>query len=218
MSSAADTRVLVFTRTTGYRHESIAAGVAALADAFDIEATEDAGVFTRENLARYRVVVFLNTSGTVLDEDHRRALAGYVRDGGGFAGVHCAAATEYDWPAYGELVGARFDHHPEVQPATLRVEDGDHPATAHLPEVWEHVDEWYNFRTNPRPHVRVLLTVDESTYQGGRMGADHPIAWCRPYGRGRSFYTALGHTVESYADPAVRAHLAGGIRWAAGQP
>jgi hypothetical protein len=216
--SAADTRVLVFTRTTGYRHESIGAGVAALADAFDIEATENVGVFTSDNLARYRVVVFLNTSGTVLDEDHRRALAAYVRDGGGFAGVHCAAATEYDWPAYGELIGAWFDQHPEVQPAILRVEDPDHPATAHLPQAWEHVDEWYNFRTNPRPHVRVLLTVDESTYRGGRMGADHPIAWCRPYGRGRSFYTALGHTVESYADPAFRAHLAGGIRWAAGQP
>ncbi|MBX6752143.1 MAG: ThuA domain-containing protein [Micromonosporaceae bacterium] len=213
----ADTRVLVFTRTAGYRHESIEAGVAALAEMVDADATEDASVFTPENLARYRVVVFLNTSGTMLDDDQRRALAAYVRDSGGFVGVHCAAATEYDWPDYGELVGAWFDHHPEVQPAVIHVADHDHPATAHLPERWEHVDEWYNFRTNPRPHVRVLLTVDEATYRGGRMGADHPIAWCRPYGRGRSFYTALGHTVESYADPAVRAHLAGGLRWAAGQ-
>ena len=213
----ADTRVLVFTRTAGYRHISIEVGVAALTDLVAAEATEDAGVFTPENLARYRVVVFLNTSGPVLDDDQRQALAAYVRGGGGFVGVHCAAATEEDWPAYGELVGARFDHHPEVQPAVLHVADPDHPATAHLPSRWEHVDEWYNFRTNPRPHVRVLLTVDESTYQGGRMGADHPIAWCRPYGQGRSFYTALGHTVEAYADPAVRAHLAGGLRWAAGQ-
>ena len=218
MTSATDPRVLVFTRTTGYRHESIAAGVAALADMVAVDATEDPTVFTPGNLARYGVVVFLNTSGTVLAEEHRRALADYVQAGGGFAGVHCAAATEYDWPAYEDLVGARFDHHPDVQPATLHVADRDHPATAPLPHTWEHVDEWYNFRTNPRPHVHVLLTVDESTYQGGRMGADHPIAWCRSYGRGRSFYTALGHTIEAYADPAVRAHLAGGIRWAAGQP
>jgi hypothetical protein len=213
----ADPRVLVFTKTTGYRHASIAAGVAALADAFTIDATEDAAVFTPENLARYGVVVFLNTSGNVLDDEHRRALAAYLAGGGGFVGVHCAAGTENDWPAYDELIGARFDRHPEVQPAVLHVADRDHPATAHLSKTWEHVDEWYDFRTNPRPHVRVLLTVDESTYAGGGMGDDHPIAWCRPYGQGRSFYTALGHTIEAYADPAVRAHLAGAIRWAAGQ-
>jgi type 1 glutamine amidotransferase len=212
-----DTRVLVFTRTTGYRHTSINAGVAALANTVEVHHTEDPAVFTPEDLARYAAVVFLNTSGTVLGDEHRRALTAYVQGGGGFVGVHCAAGTEHDWPDYGELVGAWFEHHPEVQPATLRVEDASHPATAHLPPVWPRVDEWYDFRTNPRPHVRVLLTVDESTYHGGQMGADHPIAWCRPYGQGRSFYTAIGHTIESYAEPEVRAHLAGGIAWAAGQ-
>lgn len=212
----ADTRILVFTKTAGYRHESIDAGVDAISAYFRVDATEDAGVFTPVALARYGAVVFLNTSGPVLDDGQRRALDAYVHSGGGFVGVHCAASTEYDWPAYGELIGARFAKHPEVQPATITVEDRSHPATAHLPDTWQRVDEWYDFHTNPRPDVHVLLTVDESTYQGGSMGADHPLAWCRPYGQGRSFYTAIGHTVESYGEPTVRAHLAGGIRWAAG--
>jgi type 1 glutamine amidotransferase len=214
---SATPRLLVFSRTTGYRHESIAAGVAALSSLFDVDATEDPSVFTPQSLDRYPVVVFLNTSGTVLDEGQRAALLSYVDNGGGFVGVHCAAGTEPDWPAYEELLGARFERHPEVQPATIRVEDPTHPATESLPQPWEHVDEWYDFRANPRPYVQVLLTVDEASYRGGGMGEDHPIAWCRPYGRGRSFYTALGHTNESYVDPTFRAHLAGGIRWAAGQ-
>jgi type 1 glutamine amidotransferase len=212
--SATDVRVLVFTRTVEYRHESIDAGIAALRALLDVDSTEEADTFTDESLTRYSAVVFLNTSGTLLNDGQRGAVEAYVRGGGGFVGVHCAAATEYGWPAYGELLGAWFDKHPEVQPATIRVEDQSHPATAHLPERWERVDEWYDFQANPRPYVRVLLTVDESTYRGGGMGADHPLAWCRSYGRGRAFYTALGHTVESYAEPEFRAHLAGGIRWA----
>lgn len=208
--------VLVFTKTAEYRHESIDAGIEALSAGIDLAATEDAGLFTSAILARFRAVVFLNTSGTVLDNEQRGALEEYVRLGGGFVGVHCAAATEYDWPGYGELIGAWFDQHPEVQPATIRVEDRDHPATASLPQTWERVDEWYDFRTNPRPAVRVLLSVDEATYRGGRMGTDHPLAWCRSYGHGRAFYTALGHTVESYAEPELCAHLTGAIQWAAG--
>jgi type 1 glutamine amidotransferase len=208
-------RLLVFTKTTGYRHDSIPAGVAALGDLFDIDATEDADALLR--LGRYGAVVFLNTSGDVLDEARRAALEAYVRGGGGFVGVHCAAATEYGWPCYGELVGAYFADHPEVQPAMVRVVAADHPATAGLPEQWRHVDEWYNFRTNPGGAVRVLLTVDESSYHGGTMGTDHPWAWCRPFERGRAFYTAGGHTEQSYVDPMFRAHLAGGIRYATGQ-
>jgi len=215
-TTSTDVRVLVFSKTAEYRHESIEVGVAALAELFELDATEDAADVTTASLERYRAVVFLNTSGTVLDDGQRRALEAYVREGGGFVGVHCAAATEYDWPAYGELIGAWFDKHPEVQPATIRVEDPLHPATAHLPQMWERVDEWYDFRTNPRPNVNVLLSVDESTYDGGGMGVDHPLAWCRSYGRGRAFYTALGHTVGSYVEPELRGHLAGGIRWATG--
>jgi len=216
--SAGPFSVLVFTRTAGFRHDSIRPGVQSIRDlgeehGFTIAATEDG--LDAGALAGFRVVIFLNTSGDVLDAAGRAALEGYIRGGGGFVGVHSAADTEYGWPFYGELVGAWFDAHPEIQRATLRVEDRAHPATAHLGASWVRTDEWYNYRTNPRPGVRVLLTLDESTYSGGTMGADHPLAWCHERLGGRAFYTGCGHTVESYADPAFRQHLLGGIQYAA---
>jgi type 1 glutamine amidotransferase len=214
-------RLLILSATTGYRHESIPAGVAALAelaeaDGFAVDATEDPALFTPDNLARYAAVAFMNSSGTLFDDAGRSALRGYVGSGGGYVGVHLAAGTEYDWPYYGGLVGAYFDEHPEVQPAGFDVEDRSHPATAHLPRRWERVDELYNYRTNPRPGVHVLITLDESSYSGGTMGADHPITWCHRYQGGRAFYTGAGHTVESYDEPAFRALLLGGLRYAAG--
>lgn len=214
--------VLVFSRTTGFRHESIPAGVQALrelgaADGFAVTASEDAAAFTPDNLRRYAAVVFLNTTGDVLDPGQRAAFEAYIGGGGGFVGVHSAADTEYDWPFYGSLVGAYFATHPAVQPAVLRVDDRDHPATAHLDETWERTDEWYDYLTNPRPTVRVLLSLVESSYSGGRMGADHPHAWCQEYQGGRSFYTGGGHTAGSYAEPDFRAHLLGGLRYAAGR-
>ncbi|MDX6331930.1 MAG: uncharacterized protein QOI83_4313 [Streptomycetaceae bacterium] len=213
--------VLVFTRTTAYRHDSIPAGIDALGELAAGEglkayATEDPGVFTAGDLASYSAVVFLSTSGDVLTEEGKAALERYIGSGGGFVGVHSAACTEYGWPYYGDLVGARFDGHPDIQPAVVTVEDAGHPATAHLPERWEWTDEWYNFRVNPRPGVRVLATVDERLYEGGTMGNDHPLVWCHRLGDGRAFYTALGHSAEAYADPAFRAHLLGALRWARG--
>ncbi|MDG4830515.1 ThuA domain-containing protein [Solwaraspora sp. WMMD1047] len=210
--------VLVFSRTTGFRHDSIPAGIEAVreigaAAGFGVDATEHPAALAGGGLARYRVLVFLNTNGTVLDPPGRRAVEAYVRGGGGFVGVHSAAATEYDWPFYGRLVGAYFDRHPDVQPAVVRVADPDHPATAGLPARWRRTDEWYDFRAAPAAGTRVLLTVDESTYRGGGMGAEHAIAWCHESLGGRAFYTGLGHTVAGYSDPDFRAHLAGGIRW-----
>jgi type 1 glutamine amidotransferase len=218
-------RILVFTRTLDYRHASIPAGVAAvrelaagLADGvrLDVDATEEPDLFTPAGLARYAAVIFLSTSGDVLDDAGKAAFEAYIRGGGGFMGVHAATTTGYGWPFYGELVGARFDQHPEVQQATVRIEDPYHPSTAGLDPTWVRTDEWYNFRTNPRGRVRVLATVAESSYSGGTMGDDHPIAWCHENLGGRAFYTALGHTVEAYAEPAFRAHLAGGLRYATG--
>ena len=213
-------RMLAYTRTTGFRHDSIPAGVAALRNLgrdndFEVVATEDPAAFTGAELASFRVVTFLSTSGTVLDDDGRDALEAFVRNGGGFVGIHGATTTEYDWPYFGTLVGARFDGHPEVQPGRILVEDADHPSTEHLPSTWERTDEWYNFRTNPRPDVHVLLTSDEGSYSGGRMGSDHPLAWCHTTCGGPSFYTALGHTEESFTEPLMLAHLLGGIRYAA---
>ncbi len=213
--------VLLYTRTTGYRHDSIPAGTAALrelgqADGFRVEATEDPAVFTDASLAGRSAVVFLSTSGAVLTPNGRAALRSWMTAGGGFMGIHSAACTEYDWPYYGELLGARFAAHPDVQPGTVLVEDPSHPATAHLPTRWAWNDEWYDFRDNPRPDVRVLATVDESGYQGGAMGTDHPLVWCQESGAGRSFYTALGHAAAAYTDPTFRHHLLGGLRWTAG--
>lgn len=213
--------MLVFSRTTGYRHASIPAGVTAVRElCADLDcaadATEDAGVFTPARLAPYAAVVFLSTSGEILDDAAKAAFEGYVRGGGNFAGIHAASTTEYGWPFYGRLVGAWFDRHPPVQTATVHVCDQAHPATADLGATWIWTDEWYDFRTDPTADVRVLLTVDESTYSGGAMGARHPIAWCHETLGGRAFYTALGHPAEAYADPAFRSHLAGGIRYAVG--
>ena len=214
--------VLVFSKTAGFRHDSIPAGVQAVRDlgaanGFTVTATEDAAAFTTANLANYEAVVFMSTTGDVLNASQQTAFESYIRGGGGYVGVHAAADTEYDWPFYGNLVGAYFASHPAIQPADIVVEDRAHAATAHLPSRWHRTDEWYNYRTNPRTSAHVLASLDESTYSGGGMGADHPIAWCKPFEGGRSFYTGSGHTQESYADPAFRNHLLGGIRWAAGQ-
>ncbi|MFD6365298.1 ThuA domain-containing protein, partial [Streptomyces roseolus] len=214
-------KILVFSKTAGFRHSSIDDGVAALrglgtAHAFTVDATEDAGSFTAGNLAQYKAVVFLSTTGDVLDTAQQNAFEQYVRGGGGYVGIHAAADTEYDWPFYEGLAGALFHSHPAIQSATVEVEDRAHDATAHLGVAWQRTDEWYNYRTNPRTTARVLASLDESSYSGGNMAGDHPIAWCKDYEGGRAFYTGGGHTDESYTEPAFRRHLLGGIRWAAG--
>jgi len=213
--------VLVFSKTTGFRHESIPQGIAAIRalgieHGFAVESTEDAARFSDALLRQYKVIVFLSTTGDILDPDQKTALERYIRSGGGFVGVHSASDTEYQWPWYGRLVGAYFASHPQIQRATIRIEDLGHASTEGLPATWERTDEWYNFRSNPRGTVHVLATLDEATYSGGKMGADHPIAWCQEIDGGRSWYTAMGHTTESYAEPLFRLHLLGGIESAAG--
>jgi type 1 glutamine amidotransferase len=217
--------VLVFSRTLGFRHDSIADGVGALETlardrGWQLSATEEQGVFSDVGLAPFSVVVFLSTTGDVLDGDQEAALERFVRAGGGWVGIHSASDTEYSWPFYAGLVGAYFREHPvALQPALVRVENASHPATATLPTEWRRTDEWYAFATNPRPNVTVLLTLDETSYAPGTatMGSDHPVAWYHAYEGGRAFYTALGHTRESYAEPAFVAHLAGAVEWAAGR-
>ncbi|MFF5788735.1 ThuA domain-containing protein [Streptomyces sp. NPDC012693] len=214
-------KILVFSKTAGFRHSSIDDGIAALrelgtANNFTVDATEDAQAFTTGNLAQYRAVVFLSTTGDVLDSGRQTAFEQYVQGGGGYVGIHAAADTEYDWPFYEGLAGALFHSHPAIQPATVKVENRAHDATAHLGRTWQRTDEWYNYRTNPRTTARVLASLDESSYSGGNMAGDHPIAWCKDYQGGRAFYTGGGHTDESYGDSAFRRHLLGGIRWAAG--
>jgi cytochrome c len=212
---------LVFSKTAGYRHASIEAGSAAIAELgaahqFRVDAGEDATVFADAQLARYQVVIFLNTTGDILDDQQQAALERFIRAGGGFVGVHSATDTEYDWPWYHELVGAYFARHPAIQPAAIDVVDRQHLSTRGLPLRWERTDEWYDFRSDPGPNVTVLALLDETSYSGGTMGASHPIAWYHAYDGGRAWYTALGHTTESYAEPHFLEHLLGGIEWAAG--
>ncbi|MGW4466211.1 ThuA domain-containing protein [Micromonospora sp. NPDC004704] len=215
-------QVMVFSKTAGYRHDSVGAGISAIEqlgreNGFRVDATEDAGAFTAANLAPYEAVVFLSTTGDALNGEQQAAFEAYIRGGGGFVGVHAAADTEYDWPWYGGLVGAWFDSHPATQPATVRFSDRANPSTSHFAPTWNHTDEWYNYRTNPRANVKVLATVDESTYSGGGMGADHPITWCQEYDGGRAWYTGMGHTVESFAEENYTKMLLGGIQLAAEQ-
>jgi uncharacterized protein len=216
-------RLLVFSRTTGYRHASIPAGIGAFrelaaAHGLAVEATEDPAALAEGGLERYAAVVFLSATGEVLDDPGRAALQRYVCAGGGFLGVHSAANAEPGWPFYGRLLGARFAGHPEPQAAVVTVEDRDHPATAHLPARWRWDDEWYDFTADPRPAVRVLASVDERQYRGPAAGADRPLVWCQPVGAGRSFYTALGHAAGAYRAPEFQRHLLGALSWTARLP
>jgi cytochrome c len=213
--------ILVFSKTAAFRHDSIPAGINAVRQqgslrGFSVDASEDATVFTDDALAKYKVVVFLSTTGDVLNAAQEAAFERFIRRGGGFVGVHSATDTEYDWPFYGALVGAYFDGHPDIQNATIQVEDPAHPAAASLPRPWTRRDEWYNFRRNPRANVTVLATLDERTYSGGTMAPDHPIIWSHTYEGGRAFYTALGHTQESFSEASFVEHLGRAILWAAG--
>ena len=216
--------ILVFSKTGAFRHASIPDAIVALrklatSQHVAINFTEDASVFTDENLSHYNAVVFLMTTGNILDTSQKAAFERYIRHGGGYAGVHSASDTEYSWSWYGQLVGAYFDRihgHSRVVQASVHVLDSTHPSTGILPELWIRTDEWYNFATNPQHSVHVLMTVDEKTYTGGVMGAYHPIAWYHTFDGGRSWYTAMGHTSESYKEPLFLAHLWGGILYAAG--
>ncbi|GAA1645514.1 hypothetical protein GCM10009744_40340 [Kribbella alba] len=213
---------LIFSKTAGFRHDSIPAGIQAIKDlatqnGFTVTATEDATMFNDTELAKYEVVIWLSTTGDVLNADQQAAFERYIRGGGGYAGVHAASDTEYDWPWYGKLVGSYFASHPAGTPnANVKVEDHAHPSTAEAPTTWNRTDEWYNYQSNPRGAVHVLASMDETSYSGGTMGAEHPIAWCQDYDGGRAWYTGMGHTIESYADPVFRKHLLGGIKTAAG--
>src|SRR5690606_1124007 len=195
---------MVFSKTAGFRHDSIFAGIACLQQlgeqhGFAVHTTEDAGIFTDDSLSEYDVVVFLNTTGDVLNLAQEAAFERFIRAGRGFVGVHSAADTEYDWPWYGRLVGATFLSHPPVQDAVVHVVDSSHPATRHLPPRWRRTDEWYDYRSTPAESVSILLTLDESTYQGAKMNGQHPIAWCHAFDGGRAFYTGGGHTKESFS-------------------
>lgn len=211
-------RILVFGKTSGYHHASIPNGMAAIQklgveNKFEVDTTTDANMFAEDSLKKYAAVIFLNTTGNVLNQYQEVAFERYIQAGGGFVGVHAATDTEYDWGWYGRLVGAYFESHPKIQEAVLHVVDSSIAATQGIPKEWKRTDEWYNFKKLSKD-VKVLMTIDEKTYEGGKLGESHPMAWYHEYDGGRAFYTELGHTEESYVDPIYLKHLLGGIQYA----
>lgn len=221
LSLSAAPKLLVFSKTAGFRHACIPEGIAAIArlahrEGWDVTFTENAKVFTADQLAAYDAVSFFCTSGDALDEAQMGALKDFIASGRGFAGIHSATDTETGDAWFPTMIGARFRNHPKQQTATVRVHrDGpDADLVAHLGDTWTRFDEWYNFIEPVPADARVLLTVDETTYEGGTMGEWHPMAWTRRVGGGRVFYTALGHTEASYRDPVFLEHLRRGLNWA----
>ncbi|WP_207632629.1 ThuA domain-containing protein [Foetidibacter luteolus] len=222
-SNDANHKVLVFTKTQGYHHASIPAGVAAIRQLgeqnhFDVDTTANASDFTEDNLKKYEAVIFLSTTGNLLNSSQKVQLQRYIQAGGGFVGIHAAADAEYKWPWYNKLVGAYFLSHPadpNVRKATVKVIDTAFAAMKGLPADWERTDEWYSYK-KISPAINVVAKLDEETYDGGENGENHPIAWYQEFDGGRSFYTGGGHTAETFSEPLFLQHLAGGIKYAMG--
>lgn len=217
----ANKKILVFSKTAGYYHESIPAGVKAIQALgrehhINVDTTKDAKVFNEGNLKTYDAVVFLSTTGDVLNSLQQKAFENYIHSGGNFVGIHAASTTEYQWPWYGRLVGGVFNGHPEPQHGDIHVTSLKNKATSHLPTIWKWYDEWYNFKSI-QGDINVLLTVDESTYKGGTNGDNHPLAWFREFEGARSFYTALGHFDTAYSNPQFLKHILAGIQYAIGE-
>lgn len=216
-----DQKVLIFSKTLGYRHASIETGVECIrklgqTEDFEVEHSEDSKVFLSDSLYKYDAVIFLSSSGDVFDEGEQEAFQAYVKNGGAVMGIHGATTTEYDWPWFNQLMGAYFDNHPEIQTADFDVVDPNHPSTRQLPTRFQMEDEFYNFYSI-QPGLKPLIRIDEFSYEGGKHGDNHPIAWYHVFEGSRVFYTALGHRKELYKDSLFVEHLRGGISYVLGR-
>ena len=220
-SKSGKPRVLVFGKTAGYRHSSIPNGKVAImklgeANGFTVDTTDSDEYISEDSLKNYSAVIFMSTTGNMLNNFQEADFERYIQAGGGFVGVHAAADAEYNWGWYGRLVGGYFLSHPKQQDAKLDVVDQTHSSTKHLPKEWKRKDEWYNYK-NLNPDVKVLIKLDEKSYEGGKNGDNHPIAWYHDYDGGRAWYTGLGHTEESYVEDNFLKHLLAGIQYAIGE-
>jgi type 1 glutamine amidotransferase len=215
--------VVLFSRTTGYRHaDAIAAARTVLParlerEGLHVQATEDP--LALEDLTTASVVVFLYTTGDdVLAAAGKAELERFVRGGGGWVGIHSAADTEYAWPFYQELVVAPFASHPDLQVAAVDVVAPGHPVMAPVPTSrWEAEDEWYNFArdASTTAGVEVLANLDEASYVGGTMGVSHPIIWAHARLGGRALYSGIGHVAARWRDAVYLEHVTAAILWAA---
>ncbi|QMW03303.1 ThuA domain-containing protein [Spirosoma foliorum] len=222
-STTSPKRILVFSKTKGWKHTSIPFGIAALQklgreNNFRVDTTKNAAYFNDDSLKHYQAVVWLSTTGNVLNQVQQAAFERYIQAGGGYLGIHAAADTEYDWPWYNKLAGGYFASHPSqsnVRKATVDVLDKNHPSTSMLPDHWERTDEWYNYRSL-YSDLHVLANLDENTYEGGINGSNHPIAWHHEFDGGRAYYTGGGHEDSSFSEPLFVQHLLGALNWVMG--
>lgn len=222
-------RVLLFTKTDGFHHESIQEGVAAVRQlaarhTFAVDWHENASIFTDEGLKKYQCIIFLNTTANILNEEQQSAMERFIKGGKGFVGVHSATDTEYDWPWYNQMIGMMFKIHPAQQTAYLNIMNTDFPGMQGWPKKMLWTDEWYDFKEILAKDLTYLIKIDEKTYnpyakwgnnESKGMGDFHPIAWYHNYDGGRAFYTGLGHIGLVYSEPLFLEHLYGGIYWAA---
>ena len=211
-------KVLIFSLTKSYRHKSIDEGIIAIkkmaaANNFEVDTSENVAIFTKENLSKYKALIFLNPTGSnVFNDEQKQALKAYINKGGGLLGVHAATDFCFEWEWYGRMIGAFFTNHPKVQQAKLISVRPKDKLMKGLPAQWLHTDEWYNFKSLNKD-VTVLVKIDETSYQGGTMENEHPIVWYQRFEGGRVFYTGLGHTSEAYSDPLFLQHLLNGLKW-----
>lgn len=220
---------LLFTKTEGWHHKSIKEGVEAIYELgerhlFSVNWQEMTGVFTDEGLENYDVLIFLNTTGDVLNAEQQAAVERFIQSGKGFVGIHSASDTEYEWEWYTKLVGRMFKTHPKIETAKISLLENDFPGLERHPETRWWTDEWYEFQEEKVDNLNYLITVDESTYDvtddwgkgvSHGMGDFHPVAWYHEFDGGRSFYTAMGHMPENFRDELFLEHIWGGILWAA---
>ncbi len=222
-------KVLLYTKTAGFHHESIHEGVAAIRQLaarnnFSVTWQENATVFNDKDLANFSAVIFLNTTGDILNDEQQASFEKFIRSGKGYVGIHAASDTEYDWAWYTKMVGMMFKIHPAQQTAYLKVEDANFPGMERFPKKFLWTDEWYEFGELKATDLHYLISVDEKSYnpyakwganEGKGMGKFHPISWYHDYDGGRAFYTALGHIPLTFSDQSFLDHLYGGIYWAA---
>jgi type 1 glutamine amidotransferase len=218
---AQESKVLIFSKTKGFRHKSIEYGREVIADLCSsnniaVDSTEDAELFTFKNLKQYDALIFLNSTGDLFNEKQQNALIKYINNGGGFVGIHAATDAEYEWEWYGRMAGGYFKSHPKQQNAKIKVVSKDHGSTNMLPDEFVRWDEWYDFKSM-NPDIIVLAKLDETSYEGGTMDNNHPIIWYHEFEGGRAFYTGFGHTNETFDEPLMQKHILGGILYAIGK-
>lgn len=210
--------ILIFSLTKGFHHASITDGITAIKkmgqeNGFNVDTTTDVRLFSLANLKKYKTLVFLSPTGSnIFNDEQKIALKQYINNGGGFVGIHAASDCSFEWEWYGKMVGGFFESHPKIQEAKLNIVMPKNKIVKGLPNTWLHTDEWYNFKSFNK-EVKVLIKIDETSYKGGNMKNDHPISWYQKFDGGRVFYTALGHTKESYTNPLFLQHLLAGIKW-----